>query len=121
MVNMYPIGHKTNSQVSLQRIKVMRLKFVFAFMIGFGLTYSGPIDFTTLSAGTSVFLGVGSAKAQNPQRNTARRTARRTTRRVNYRQSVAGCTPYNAYYNCGGVYYQAVVQDGATVYIVVNP
>ena len=99
----------------------MRMKIVFAAMIGFGLAYSGPIDFNGLSAGSPALFGIGAAKAQNPQRNTARRTARRTTRRVNYRQSVAGCTPYNAYYNCGGVYYQAVVQDGATVYIVVPP
>lgn len=90
-------------------------------MIGFGLGYTSPIDFSGFSAGSPVVVGIGAAKAQNPTRNTARRTARRTTRRVNYRQSVAGCTPYNAYYNCGGVYYQAVVQDGATVYIVVNP
>ncbi|WP_420415367.1 hypothetical protein [Roseibium sp.] len=52
---------------------------------------------------------------------TARRTSRRTTRRVVRRTSVAGCTPYRAYYNCGGVYYQAVQEGGTTVYVVVNP
>jgi hypothetical protein len=51
----------------------------------------------------------------------SRRTARRTTRRVVYRQSVAGCSPYRAYYNCGGIYYAPTIQNGATVYIVVNP
>ena len=51
----------------------------------------------------------------------SRRTARRTTRRVAYRNSIAGCSPYRAYYNCGGVYYAPTVQDGVTVYVVVNP
>ncbi len=51
----------------------------------------------------------------------SRRTARRTTRRVNYRNSIAGCSPYRAYYNCGGVYYAPTVQNGVTVYVVVNP
>ena len=49
-----------------------------------------------------------------------RHVARRTSRRVSRRTSVAGCSPYNAYYNCGGVYYAPVVEGGATVYIVVN-
>jgi hypothetical protein len=51
----------------------------------------------------------------------SRRTARRTTRRVAYRNSIAGCSPYRAYYNCGGVYYAPTVQNGVTVYVVVNP
>lgn len=69
----------------------------------------------------AVTFGAEEAKAQNAARNTARRTSRRTTRRVNRRQSIAGCTPYNAYYNCGGVYYRPVVENGVTVYVVVNP
>jgi hypothetical protein len=51
----------------------------------------------------------------------SRRTARRTTRRVEYRQSIAGCSPYRSYYNCGGIYYAPTVQNGTTVYVVVNP
>jgi hypothetical protein len=51
----------------------------------------------------------------------SRRTARRTTRRVAYRNSIAGCSPYRTYYNCGGVYYAPTVQNGVTVYVVVNP
>ncbi|MEO0624887.1 MAG: hypothetical protein AAFU49_21750 [Pseudomonadota bacterium] len=55
-------------------------------------------------------------------RRVARRTARRTTRRQSYIRSLpAGCALRGAYHYCGGVYYQPVVQDGATVYIVVNP
>lgn len=55
-------------------------------------------------------------------RGTARRTARRTTRRVVRRNTLpAGCVRRGAYYYCGGVYYQPVVEGGATVYIVVNP
>ena len=75
-----------------------------------------PIPTTTHFA---VALTVGLAYAA--PRNVARRTSRRTTRRVVRRTSVAGCTPYRAYYNCGGVYYQSVVENGATVYVVVNP
>lgn len=67
----------------------------------------------------AVALTVGQAHAA--PRNVARRTSRRTARRVVRRNSVAGCAPYRAYYNCGGVYYQPVVENGTTVYIVVNP
>ena len=75
------------------------------------------------------FVGVGSqayARVGHPLTpvsvaGVSRRTARRTTRRVAYRQSIAGCSPYRAYYNCGGVYYAPQVQNGATVYVVVNP
>lgn len=72
----------------------------------------------------SNIIGFGSANAQPARRSarrTVRRTARRTTRRVNYRRSVAGCPLRRGYYYCGGVYYRAVVQDGATVYVVVYP
>ena len=52
----------------------------------------------------------------------SRRTARRTVRRQAYIHSLpGGCPLRGAYYYCGGVYYQPVVQNGATVYIVVNP
>ena len=69
---------------------------------------------------------VGEAAAQSPERRsmrrTARRTARRTSQRVAYRNSLpAGCVRRGAYWYCGGVYYQQSVQDGATVYIIVNP
>jgi len=99
----------------------MRTKYVMAAMIGFAIAYSAPIDFSDFAAGTPIFAGIGAAKAQNPARNTARRTSRRTTRRVVRRTSIAGCSPYNAYYNCGGVYYRPVVENGVTVYVVVNP
>jgi hypothetical protein len=33
----------------------------------------------------------------------------------------AGCAWRAPYHYCGGVYYQPVVEGGATVYIVVNP
>lgn len=99
----------------------MHLKFALAAAIGFSVAYSGSIDFSTYSTGAATFTLIGSAEAQTPARNTARRTARRTSRRVNRRQSVAGCAPYNAYYNCGGIYYRPVVENGVTVYVVVNP
>jgi hypothetical protein len=54
-------------------------------------------------------------------RRVTRRTARRTTRRVARRHSVAGCALRSGYYYCGGVYYRPIVENGQTVYIVVNP
>ena len=50
----------------------------------------------------------------------ARGVARRTTRRA-VRRSIAGCSIWRTYWNCGGVYYAATVEDGVTVYVVVNP
>ena len=72
----------------------------------------------------AVRIALAPAAAQTPQdqdRRVARRTARRTSRRVSYRNSLpAGCVKRGAYWYCGGVYYQSVVQNGATVYVVVN-
>jgi hypothetical protein len=99
----------------------MKVKLLCAAFVGFAMGYSAPIDIAAIQGGGPLLAGVSAAKAQNATRNTARRTSRRTTRRVNRRQSVAGCSPYNAYYNCGGVYYRPVVENGVTVYIVVNP
>ncbi|MFS8184126.1 hypothetical protein ACMG4P_21560 [Pseudovibrio denitrificans] len=103
----------------------MRLKLLAAAVIAGSLGYTSQLDFAEVPMGVSLFFGIGKANAQNPQinqsRRVARRTSRRTSRRTNYRQSISGCTPYNSYYNCGGVYYRPVVQDGVTVYVVVNP
>ncbi len=70
--------------------------------------------------GPRVSFGVSQAEA-GPARRTTRRVARRTTRRVVRRHVVlpAGCPLAGAYYYCGGVYYEEVVEDGVTVYIVV--
>ncbi|SDR21204.1 hypothetical protein [Pseudovibrio sp. Tun.PSC04-5.I4] len=99
----------------------MRTKIFAAALLAFSIGYTGQINLSSLPAGASLFIAVGAAKAQTAPRNTARRTSRRTSRRVNRRQSVAGCRPYNAYFNCGGVYYRPVVENGVTVYVVVNP
>lgn len=72
--------------------------------------------------GPRISLGVSEAEAR-PARRVARRTARRTTRRV-VRRHVAlpvGCPLVGLYYYCGGVHYEQVVEDGATVYVVVTP
>lgn len=66
-----------------------------------------------------------SAASAQPERRASRRTARRTSRRVNRRDNYintlpAGCVRRGAYWYCGGIYYQSVVQDGRTVYVVVN-
>jgi hypothetical protein len=109
----------------------MKLKILGAAALGLALGMSiGPDDRshkgTTDVAG---WLGLGISKAQAGRRGRARRstrrvsrrTARRTTRRVARRTSIAGCAVWRTYWNCGGVYYAAAVEDGATVYVVVNP
>ncbi len=100
----------------------MRIRILFAAVIGIsaGMTGQVGLNIQSSSISTVIELGVSEALAR-PARRVARRTARRTTHRVNRRQSIAGCSPYNAYYNCGGVYYRPIVESGATVYIVVNP
>lgn len=68
-------------------------------------------------------LTFGVQQAEAAPRNVARRTARRTTRRTVRRLTVlpAGCAWRAPYHYCGGVYYQSVVENGATVYVVVTP
>ena len=73
-------------------------------------------------------LAVNKAKADN---GAARRTARRTARRVNRRQAryysalPAGCVKVFlggvSYFQCGKVYYQPVIHQGANVYVIVTP
>ncbi len=87
----------------------------------FSIGYVCYVYLNTPSTSGPLSFKVGEASAQTASQNAARRTARRTSRRVNRRHNISGCTPYNAYYNCGGVYYQAVTQDGTTVYVVGNP
>jgi hypothetical protein len=110
----------------------MRLRYIPAALLGLAIGYTGTIDINLQSSGIYISpnFGVNEADAR-PARRMARRTSRRVTRRtvvrsnhryrVYNRRSIAGCNLYNAYYNCGGVYYRGVVQNGATVYIVVNP
>ena len=110
----------------------MRINLALAAVIGLsaGMTGQVGLNLQSSSISTVVELGVSGAQAR-PARRMARRTSRRVTRRtvvrtnhryrVYNRHSIAGCYPYSYYYNCGGVYYRGVVQNGATVYIVVNP
>ncbi len=79
---------------------------------------------TTGQKSTQISFGVGEAVAyRGHTRRVARRTARRTSRRVSRRHAVLprGCPLVGAYYYCGGVYYQPVVQSGTTVYVIVTP
>jgi hypothetical protein len=54
----------------------------------------------------------------------ARRTSRRTTRRVAgrhyYSALPAGCFYASPYYTCGSVYYRPVIENGVTVYVIVD-
>ncbi|MEO0761460.1 MAG: hypothetical protein AAFZ09_06575 [Pseudomonadota bacterium] len=85
---------------------------------------------TTTDAGPALALAVAPAAAQSiraQSRRVSRRTARRTSRRTTARHNAyintlpGGCVLRAGYHYCGGVYYQPVVQSGATVYVVVNP
>ena len=75
-------------------------------------------------------LGIEPAHAYNPNRGVARRTARRTARRVSHRHShyyalPAGCTKVllNGHWHhyCGGIYYLERIDQGKTIYVIVNP
>ncbi|MTI18789.1 hypothetical protein E1162_16200 [Rhodobacteraceae bacterium RKSG542] len=99
----------------------MNAKPVVAAVIAFSMGYAAQINIPVSSSHAPLRISVPEVNADPAVRGQARRTSRRTSRRVNRRQSVAGCTPYNAYYNCGGVYYRPVVENGTTVYVVVNP
>ena len=89
-----------------------------------GLLADARIE-TTGQKGPQFSFGVGEAVARGrgETRRIARRTSRRTSRRVSRRHSVlpSGCPLAGAYYYCGGVYYQPVVQGGTTVYVIVTP
>ncbi|MBO9419205.1 hypothetical protein J7444_21725 [Labrenzia sp. R4_1] len=106
----------------------MRMKLVLATLLTACAFWLADIrlEEDTVESGLVAGIAIGAKKALAQRgpgtvHGTARRTSRRTTRRVARRTSVAGCTPYRAYYNCGGVYYQAVQEGGTTVYVVVNP
>ncbi|GMG81555.1 hypothetical protein LNKW23_07680 [Paralimibaculum aggregatum] len=98
----------------------------FALALGLGLT---PMVGTSGSAGhgAPALIGFGAAPAaaqtvRAVSRRTARRTSRRTSRRQAYIHSLpGGCVLRGGYHYCGGVYYRPVVQNGATVYVVVTP
>ncbi len=80
---------------------------------------------TTGEERARISLGVSEAEAapRHQARRVSRRTARRTTRRTVYRHTVlpVGCPLVGVYYYCGGVYYQPMVESGATYYIIVTP
>ncbi len=106
----------------------MRTKLIVTTLAAAAAIWAADIGISKTDTASSLLpsLTTGSSKAlaqagPGSVRGTARRTSRRTTRRVARRTSVAGCAPYRAYYNCGGVYYAPVQENGTTVYIVVNP
>ena len=89
-----------------------------------GLLADARIE-TTAQRNAQISFGVGEAAARSlgQTRRVARRTSRRTSRRVVRRHSALpmGCPRAGAYYYCGGIYYQPVVESGTTVYIIVTP
>jgi hypothetical protein len=96
-------------------------------IIGCTLVFSGSIDVNrapSSSGFTNPFeLTISKAHAgRRHARRTTRRVARRTTHRVARRTTLSSSCVWRApYHYCGGVYYQAIVENGATVYIVVYP
>jgi len=111
--------------------KVVKIKMVLlsvALGCSVGLLADARIE-TTGQKSTQISFGVGEAAARSVARHrghtrrVARRTLRRTSRRVSRRYSAlpAACPFGGAYYYCGGVYYQPVVENGTTTYVIVTP
>ena len=104
------------------RFKVILLSV--ALGAGIGLLADVRIE-TVGQKTTQISFGIGEAVAtfRGGTRRVARRTSRRTSHRVARRHAALphGCPLVGAYYYCGGVYYQPVIESGTTVYIIVTP
>ena len=104
-----------------------RMRFVTLLLIGGAFGFMGSIDLNRVLGprGVTEAIELTTSKAYAARRHarrTTRRVARRTTRRVIRRHTLsAGCLWRAPYHYCGGVYYQPIVESGATVYIVVYP
>ncbi len=104
-----------------------RMRFVTLLLIGGAFGFVGSIDLNRVLGprGVTEAIELTTSKAYAARRHarrTTRRVARRTTRRVIRRHTLsAGCRWRAPYHYCGGVYYQPIVESGATVYIVVYP
>ncbi len=103
---------------------------VLAGAIAAMVVFSVEIEFSGVDRGRlDITLAVPSAEARVGRPATplsvagvARRTTRRTHRRMHYYSALpAGCYWRAPYHYCGGIYYEPSVQNGQTVYIIVNP
>lgn len=103
---------------------------VLAGAIAAMVAFSVEIEFSGVDSGRlDITLAVPSAEARVGRPATplsvagvARRTTRRTLRRLHYYSALpAGCYWRAPYHYCGGIYYEPSVQNGQTVYIIVNP
>ena len=70
--------------------------------------------------------GISRREARGISRRTSRRVNRRINRRHHYYRSLpVGCARIVLggvrYWDCGGIYYQSIVESGKTVYIIVTP
>jgi len=82
----------------------------------------GEAQLKVTLAGSSAEARVGRPATPLSVAGVARRTTRRTLRRLHYYSALpAGCYWRAPYHYCGGIYYEPVIQDGTTVYIIVNP
>ncbi len=104
-----------------------RMRFLTLLLIGGEFGLAGSIDLNSVLGprGVTEAIELTTSKAyaaRKHKRRATRRVARRTTRRVIRRHTLAaGCLWRAPYHYCGGVYYQPIVESGATVYIVVYP
>lgn len=70
--------------------------------------------------------GISRREARGISRRTSRRVNRRINRRHHYYRALpVGCVRIVLggvrYWDCGGIYYQSIVESGKTVYIIVTP
>ena len=104
-----------------------KLLIAVSTVIGCAFVFAGSMEFNRVSgrSGLTMPVEITFSKAYAGSRH-ARRTTRRVVRRTTWRVTRRNSLPYSCawrapYHYCGGVYYQPIVESGATVYIVVYP
>jgi len=104
-----------------------------AIMIALGAWMLDPVkivtqqEFTTTAA---MAFGRSRGQVRREVRGISRRTTRRAVRRIERRHNYYYTLPRRCirialggtrYWDCGGVYYQSILESGKTVYIIVTP
>ncbi|MEO1194383.1 MAG: hypothetical protein AAFY02_21735 [Pseudomonadota bacterium] len=98
-------------------------KILYAAAFGCLIAFAAPVEPMMQQKSLSLTVKTAQADPWGQNRRVARRTSRRVSRRTQRRYNALpnGCPRSGPYYYCGGVYYQPLVEDGSTVYVVVTP